>query len=135
MLHPGARQCGRCGSTLPRHPTLAPTASLAGTLTLVFPPSLSLASSLPLPLRFTLTRCRRCGYGPVTLEGCNDLTTHHGQVMGARADRPPVDNSCPRSTRPARSPHAPSTLPAPCTLPARSLHAPCTLPSRSLHAP
>ena len=41
--------------------------------------------------------------------------------MGVRADRPPVDNSCPRSTRPAPALHAPCTLP-PRTLPARSLH-------------
>ena len=54
MLHPGARQYGRCGSTLPRYPTLAPTASLAGTLTLVFPPSLSLTLSLSLSLTLTL---------------------------------------------------------------------------------
>ena len=54
MLHPGARQCGRCGSTLPRYPTLAPTASLAGTLTLVFPPSLSLTVRLFLTLTLRL---------------------------------------------------------------------------------
>lgn len=55
LLHPGARQCGRCGSSLPRYPTLTPTASLAGTLTLVFPPSLSLTLSLSLSLPLTLT--------------------------------------------------------------------------------
>ena len=49
--------------------------------------------------------------------------------MGARADRPPVDNSCPRSTRPAPALHAPRTLPAPCTLPARSLRARSLNPS------
>ena len=56
-------------------------------------------------------QCGRCGCGPVTLGGCDDLTTHHGQVIrrfditglppDGQADQPPVDNSCPRCTRPA----------------------------------
>ena len=94
-------------------------------------------------------QCGRCSYGPVTLDGCSDLTTHHGQVMpymyGFHLDgtsgttHAPVDNSCPRCTSLARSVHAPCTLPiqAPCTLPP-ALHQPCThapltLPALSPH--
>ena len=38
--------------------------------------------------------CGRCSYGPIELVGCNDLTTHHGQVMGGSSV--PIDNSCRR---------------------------------------
>ena len=91
-------------------------------------------------------QCGRCGAGPVMLAGCEDLTTHHGQVMsgprGAQGDRPPVDNSCGRCAprRPEPSLHSYCTFPKPslrppCALRAQSLRPPCTLPAPSLHSP
>ena len=91
-------------------------------------------------------QCGRCGAGPVMLAGCEDLTTHHGQVMsgprGAQGDRPPVDNSCGRCAprRPEPSLHSYCTFPKPslrppCALRAQSLRPPCTLPAPSLHPP
>ena len=47
-------------------------------------------------------QCGRCGCGPVLLDGCGDLTTHHGEIRVSRATPngeggpPPVDNSCRR---------------------------------------
>ena len=38
--------------------------------------------------------CGRCSFGPIELVGCDDLTTHHGQVMSGSSV--PIDNSCRR---------------------------------------
>ena len=39
-------------------------------------------------------QCGRCSFGPVQFHGCDDLTTHHGEVR--RGDAIPIDNSCRR---------------------------------------
>ena len=39
-------------------------------------------------------QCGRCGFGPVELAGCDDLASHHGQVMSGSSV--PIDNACRR---------------------------------------